>query len=83
MSATYTTAHMPHPLSKDRDQTHVLMDTSQICFQCTTIGTHMLIVLKLLYFGVICYTAVDNAYKGLRVEAEGPTKGYCSSRGPT
>ena len=27
------------PLSKARDQTRLLMDTSQICFQDTTMGT--------------------------------------------
>ena len=29
----------PDPLSKDRDWTHILMDTSWICFHCTTVGT--------------------------------------------
>ena len=28
-----------NPLSKARDQTYVLMDTSQICFSCATMGT--------------------------------------------
>ena len=27
------------PLNKARDGTHILMDTSQICFHCTTMGT--------------------------------------------
>ena len=27
------------PLSKAMDHTHLLMDTSQICFRCTTMGT--------------------------------------------
>ena len=30
---------IPDPLSKARDQTHILMDTSQIRFHCTTMGT--------------------------------------------
>ena len=30
---------IPDPLSKARDQTHILMDTSQICFRCVTMGT--------------------------------------------
>ena len=30
---------IPDPLSKARDQTRVLMDTSQIPFYCTKIGT--------------------------------------------
>ena len=28
-----------HPLSEARDGTHTFMDTSQICFHCTTMGT--------------------------------------------
>ena len=28
-----------NPLSKARDQTHILMDTSQVCFCCATTGT--------------------------------------------
>ena len=27
-----------NPLSKARDQTHILMDTNWICFRCTTMG---------------------------------------------
>ena len=30
---------IPDPLSKARDQIHILMDTSQIRFRCTTLGT--------------------------------------------
>ena len=30
---------VPNPLSEARDQTRVLVDTSQICFRCTTTGT--------------------------------------------
>ena len=30
---------IPDPLSKARDQTCILMDTSQICFCCATTGT--------------------------------------------
>ena len=30
---------IPGPLSEARDQTRTLMDTSQICFHCTTTGT--------------------------------------------
>ena len=29
---------IPDPLNKARDQTHIFMDTSQICFCCTTMG---------------------------------------------
>ena len=28
-----------NPLSEARDQTHILMNTSQICFHCATVGT--------------------------------------------
>ena len=28
-----------NPLGEARDQTLILMDTSQICFHCTTVGT--------------------------------------------
>ena len=42
-SVTYTTAHsnigpLFNPLSKARDRTRILMDTSQICFCCATVG---------------------------------------------
>ena len=30
---------IPDPLSEARDQTHILMDTSQICFRRTTMET--------------------------------------------
>ena len=30
---------IPSPLSKARDWTHILMDTSQICFHCIAMGT--------------------------------------------
>ena len=30
---------IPDPLSEARDWTHILMDTSWICFCCTTMGT--------------------------------------------
>ena len=30
---------IPDPLSEARDQTHILMDTSCVCFHCTTTGT--------------------------------------------
>ena len=33
------------PLNKARDQTHILMDTSWICFRCTTIGTPKIILI--------------------------------------
>jgi len=38
-----------NPLSKARDQTHILMDTSQIHFCCATMGTHGTIFLTLHY----------------------------------
>ena len=31
--------HIPDPLSEAGDQTHILMDTSWICFRCTTMVT--------------------------------------------
>ena len=47
----YTTAiaaqpRIPNPMSEARDQTHILMDTSQIqiCFCCTTTGTSVLLI---------------------------------------
>ena len=30
---------IPDPLSEARNQIHILMDTSQICFHCTTMET--------------------------------------------
>ena len=30
---------IPDPLSEARDRTHILMDTSRICFHCATMGT--------------------------------------------
>ena len=30
---------IPDPLSEDRDGTCILIDMSQICFHCTTMGT--------------------------------------------
>ena len=30
---------IPDPLSKARDRTHILRDTSQTCFLCATTGT--------------------------------------------
>ena len=42
-SATYTTAHSNarsfDPLSKARDGTQILIDSSRVCFHCTTAGT--------------------------------------------
>ena len=32
----------PNPLSEAGNQTHILMDTSQICFHCTTMGNSSL-----------------------------------------
>ena len=34
---------IPDPLSEARDRTHILMDTSWICFHCTTTGTPTLL----------------------------------------
>ena len=31
---------IPHPVSKARDQTHILLDTSCVCFHCSTSGAH-------------------------------------------
>ena len=30
---------IPDPLSKARDWTYILMDSSQVCFHCATMGT--------------------------------------------
>jgi len=42
MSVTYNHSsqqhQIPNPLSKARNQTHILMDTSQIPFRCATMG---------------------------------------------
>ena len=38
---------IPYPLSKARDQTHTLMDTSQILFHCVTTGTSSTVVFSL------------------------------------
>ena len=38
---------IPDLLSGARDQTHILMDTSQIRFRCTTMGTPPLPILKM------------------------------------
>ena len=35
---------IPDPLSKARDPTHILMDTSQIRFRCATMGTPEMII---------------------------------------
>ena len=40
----------PGPLSKARDWTCILMNTSQIHFHCTTIGTPLILFLLLLLF---------------------------------
>ena len=40
---------MPDPLSVARDRTCNLMDTSQICFCCTTTGTPVLILFILFF----------------------------------
>ena len=49
-SVTYTTAHsnngILNPVSEARDQTCILMDTSRICFHCSTMGTPWTISLK-------------------------------------
>jgi len=37
-----TAAPDSDPLSEARDQTCILMDTSQICFHCTTMGSTIL-----------------------------------------
>ena len=37
---------IPDPLCEARDQTCILMDTSQICFHCTTMGTPTLLGFK-------------------------------------
>ena len=37
---------IPDPLSEARDRTHILRDTIQICFPCTTMGTSKSYFLK-------------------------------------
>ena len=44
---------IPNPLSKARDQTQILMDSSWICFCCTTTGTDT--VLSTVLCAVILY----------------------------
>ena len=55
-SATYTTAHgntgSLDALSKARDLTHILMDTSQVHFHCTTTGTPRLRFDKTITIGL-------------------------------
>ena len=41
---------IPDPLSKARDQTHILMDASWICFCCATVGTLWLSVFINFYW---------------------------------
>ena len=36
---------IPSPLSEARDKTHILMNTSQICFLCATVGTPYICIL--------------------------------------
>ena len=45
-----------NPLSKTRDQTRILMDTSRICFHCTSMGTpHLILYLKRkVYLNLSC-----------------------------
>ena len=43
----------PNPLSETRDQTHILMDTSQINFQWTTVGTPFAVLFYLFLFPVL------------------------------
>ena len=39
-----------NPLSKARDQSHILMDTSRICFCCTTMGTpYCILYVKMIF----------------------------------
>ena len=42
---------IPDPLSKASDQTHILMDTSQIHFHCTTTGTLLHFIFYLFFKG--------------------------------
>ena len=45
-----------NPLSEARDRTHVLMDTSQICFPCATIGPpHFTFYFLLFYLFFFCH----------------------------
>ena len=48
---------IPDPLSKAKDWTHILMDTSQICFLCTIMGTPKnCVFLKSIHFPYRCNT---------------------------
>ena len=70
LSATYITTNgnvrfLTHwtRLSKARDQTHVLMDASQLHFRCTTIGTP-------IYFIFCLFRAVPVAYGGSQAKGQ-------------
>ena len=47
-----------NPPSEARDQTHLLMDTSRICFCCATTGTP-----QIRYYGIINWSHCDLLYK--------------------
>ena len=49
---------IPDPLSKARDWTHILRDTSQICFHCATTGT----LLWFLISKISCSFFLKNHY---------------------
>ena len=52
---------IPDPLSKARDQTHILMDTSRIHLHCTTVGTpYPLQFWCLFFFLPNCYRISNN-----------------------
>ena len=45
---------IPNPLSKARDQTHILLNTRQICFSCTMMGTPVLLFLSSMFYAIQC-----------------------------
>ena len=45
---------IPNPLSKARDRTHILMDTSRIRFHCTTMGAPVIFFVFWVFFGYVC-----------------------------
>ena len=64
MAAAYTTAHgnagIPDPLSRARDQTHFLMDTSWVHYCWATMGTPA----PLIFISVLIYARSRRVCKG-------------------
>ena len=92
VSVTYNTAHgnagPPNPLSKARDRTHNLVDTSQICFCCATTRTPFTLLdflyrscFQNLYFILFFYLVIFGSALG-RWEFLGQRLNSCHSSDP-